>query len=79
MATKETKTETKETVKVLIPFVEGEDPEETVGINGVMTKIQKGKMVEVPVAVAQVLQWRDEQVMAFGEMKSELQNQQLSD
>lgn len=42
-------------VRIMIPYIEGEDPEETVGINGVFYKIIKGEEVEVPRAVASVL------------------------
>ena len=42
-------------VMVMIPFVEGQDPEETVIINGEITKIKKGEQVFVTRQVASVL------------------------
>ena len=42
-------------VSIMIPLVPGEDPEETVIINGYVTKIKKGEQVEVKPNVAEVL------------------------
>jgi len=44
-----------ETTLINIPYIEGEAPDLTVGINGKLYKIQKGKPVEVPIAVAKVI------------------------
>jgi hypothetical protein len=45
-----------EKVMVMIPFIPGQDPEETVIINGFITKIKKGEPVEVSRPVASVLE-----------------------
>lgn len=45
-----------EKVMVMIPFIPGQDPEETVIINGYITKIKKGEPVEVSRPVASVLE-----------------------
>lgn len=44
-----------ERVMIMIPLVEGQDSEVTVGVNGVFTKIKKGVPVKVSKAVAGVL------------------------
>ena len=67
-----------ETVRMTIPYVEGEDTEETVGINGKMYKIQKGKTVDIPLPVAKVLDCSSEQTMAFQEYKESIKNQDLN-
>lgn len=51
-------------VTIMIPYVEGEDREVTVGINGVYTKIRKGVTVRVTPAVAEVLANSNKQMMA---------------
>lgn len=45
-----------ERVMVMIPFIPGQDPEETVIINGHITKIKKGEQVWVSRPVASVLE-----------------------
>lgn len=42
-------------VSIMIPLVPGEDPVETVIINGYITQIKKGEQVEVKPNVAEVL------------------------
>ena len=64
-----------ERVLVFIPYIDGEDPEVTVGINGYFTKIQKGKQVRVTKAVAEVLQNSSEQVMIARENSKKLERQ----
>ena len=64
-----------ERVLVFVPYVEGEDPEVTVGINGVFTKIQKGKQVRVTKAVAEVLENSNKQVMLARENREKLKRQ----
>ena len=52
----EVKAEPKEElVTVMIPLVPGEDPVETVIINGYITQIKKGEQVQVKPNVAEVL------------------------
>ena len=40
---------------IMIPYIEGQGEEQTVGVNGVFYKIRKGRYVEVPRAVAEVI------------------------
>lgn len=50
------KTEKKDDkVKIMIPYIEGQGKEQTVGVNGTFYKIRKGVYVEVPKAVAEVI------------------------
>ena len=58
------KAEEEEKVMVMVPFVEGQDPEVTVIINGYVTKFRKGETVMVPRNVAEVLQNSNQQMMA---------------
>lgn len=52
-----------ERVMVMVPFVEGQDPEVTVIINGHITKFRKGETVMVPRNVAEVLENSQQQMM----------------
>lgn len=72
---KPTATPEEERVLVFIPYVDGEDPEVTVGINGYFTKIQKGKQVRVTKAVAEVLQNSSTQIMVARENSRKLEKQ----
>lgn len=45
----------KKTVTVYLPFIDGEEDEVTVGVNGIMYKVKRGEEVEVPKAVAVVI------------------------
>ena len=67
--------EEEERVSIMIPWIEGEDPEVTVGINGVFTKIQRGKQVKVIRSVAEVLQNSYEQSMMALEARKKLKEQ----
>jgi len=51
----EPKAEAEELVTVMIPLIPGEDPIETVIINGYITQIKKGEQVQVKPNVAEVL------------------------
>lgn len=42
-------------VEVFVPFIEGEDPEQTVVVNYNVTKFRKGEVVKVKKEVAKVL------------------------
>lgn len=70
MATKKTnETEVKavekeDLVSVLVPYIEGQDPEVTVIINGQVTKFKKGVTVKVKPNVAEVLENSNQQMMA---------------
>lgn len=52
----EVEPEEEERVMVMIPFIPGQDPEETVIINGHITKIRRGEQVWVTRPVASVLE-----------------------
>ena len=69
------KSEEQELVNVMIPYVEGQDPEVTVGINGVYTKIKKGRMVKVPRNVAEVLAQSDQMTMVALETQEKFKSQ----
>ena len=69
------KTEEQELVSVMIPYVEGQDPEVTVGINGVYTKIKKGRPVKVPRNVAEVLAQSDQMTMVALETQEKFKSQ----
>lgn len=51
----EPEAEEEKLVSVMIPLIPGEDPIETVIINGYITQIKKGEQVEVKPNVAEVL------------------------
>lgn len=63
-----------EKVKVLIPYVPGEDPEQVVGLNGKLYKIRKGETVEVPVGVAKILENSGKQNMLARKFKEANKN-----
>ncbi len=73
MATK--KSDKEEKVMVMIPYIEGQDPEVTVIINGHITKIKKGKQVAVSRPVASVLENSNEQMMVAWENQQALKYQ----
>ena len=52
-----------ERVKVMVPKVDGEDPEMTVIVNYKVTKFKKGVIVDVPLSVAEVLEQSSQQMM----------------
>lgn len=62
-------------VSIMIPYVEGEDPEVTVWVNDHCTKIRKGHMVEVTPEVAEVLQNSNKQMMVAQENRRKLKTQ----
>lgn len=73
MATK--KSENEERVQVMIPYIEGQDPEVTVIINGEITKIKKGVQVAVTRQVASVLENSNQQMMTAWQNQQALKNQ----
>lgn len=75
MATKTTDQKPEDRVRIMIPYIEGQDPEETVGINGVFYKIIKGEEVEVPRAVAKVLSNSNKQMKAAEENRRKFKQQ----
>lgn len=62
-------------VQIMIPYIEGEAPEEVVIINGKAYQIQKGRTVNVPENVAKVLENANLQVMAAAENREKFKNQ----
>lgn len=50
-------------IAIMLPYIEGEDREVTVGVNGVYTKIRKGAVVRVSPEVAEVLENSNQQMM----------------
>ena len=89
MATKKTESEVAETkakakvetaeeeerVTVMIPFIEGEDPEVTVWVNDHITQIKKGRQVKVTKAVATVLENSNLSMMTAYDNQQKLKNQ----
>lgn len=55
--------EEEERVMVMVPYIEGQDPEVTVIINGEVTKFRKGEMVYVKRNVAEVIANSNQQMM----------------
>lgn len=64
-----------ERVMIMIPYIEGQDPEVVVGVNGVFTKIQKGVQVSVTKAVAGVLRNSYHQAMIQQENRKKFERQ----
>lgn len=84
MATKKTEPEVAETkaekaeeerVTVMIPYIEGEDPEVTVWVNDHITQIKKGRQVKVTKAVASVLENSNLSMMTAYDNQQKLKNQ----
>lgn len=69
------KSEKEERVQVMIPYIEGQDPEVTVIINGEITKIKKGVQVAVTRQVASVLENSNQQMMTAWQNQQALKNQ----
>lgn len=65
-------------VMIMVPYVEGQGTELTVGVNGVFTKIKKGVMVEVPRPVAEVIMNSQQQAMV-AEANQERMKMQVQD
>lgn len=75
MAEKKVDPKTDDYVTIMIPFVEGEAPDLTVGVNGKFTKIKKGYTVRVPRNVAEVIANSNQQMMAALENQRKFENQ----
>lgn len=82
MATKKTEEEIKsvetnddERVTIMIPYVEGDDPEVTVWVNDEVTKIRKGYQVRVKKNVAEVLENSNQMAMVAMENRRKLKSQ----
>ena len=66
-----------ERVMVMVPYVEGQDPEVTVIINGEITKFRKGVTVKVKRNVAEVLQNSNQQTMLALQNQEKFKNQSM--
>ena len=64
-----------ERVKVMVPYIEGEDKEVTVWINDKITKFRKGVTVEVPVSVAKVIERSNKNLMYAEENRKKFEKQ----
>jgi len=73
--TKEAPKKEEEKVLIMIPYIEGDDPEVTVGINGKFTKIQKGTQVYVSKDVAEVIMNSNKQAMLAREQAKKFESQ----
>ena len=62
-------------VTVMIPWIEGQDPEETVIINGHTTKIRKGEEVEVSPDVAEILSNSNKQALIAAKNRQQMKQQ----
>ena len=71
----EAKPEEEERVRILVPYIEGEDPEVTVWVNDEITKFKKGYQVEVKRNVAEVLENANQLNMVAMENRKKLKNQ----
>ena len=69
------KAEEEERVTVMIPYIEGEDPEVTVWVNDHITQIKKGRQVKVTKAVATVLENSNLSMMTAYDNQQKLKNQ----
>lgn len=66
-------------VQIMIPYVEGQDQSQYVGINGVNYQIKKGCTVWVPKAVASALADSNQQMMQALETQKAFRNQKIAD
>lgn len=80
MATEKEKIpEKEELVMIMIPYVEGQDPVQYVGVNGVSYQIKKGVTVQVPKKVAEVISNSNLQMMEALETQKKYRNQKIAD
>lgn len=71
---KEVKAE-EDKVTIMVPYIEGEDPDLTVGINGVFTKIKRGVLVEVSRPIAEVIENANQQMIVSRANRAKFKNQ----
>lgn len=64
-------------VPFFAPFVEGEDDEITVGVNGVMYQIQRGVQVEIPESVYNVIMNSERQKAEAARNKRRFKNVEI--
>ena len=70
-ANKTTEQTTEKTVKIKIPLTRVEKDDVYVAVNGKPYQIQRGKEVEVPASVAEVLQHREEMLAVSMEFEAQ--------
>lgn len=73
-----TKTDKSDKVEIMIPYIEGQGKEQTVGVNGKFYKIKKGTLVEVPREVAEVIANSQQQAIV-AEANQEKMKMQVQD
>lgn len=71
----EAETTGEKTVKVFVPFVEGEDPEVTIWCNDENLKFKKGYTVDIPERFAEILENANQQAIVARENKKQFKNQ----
>lgn len=64
-----------EMVEILIPQIPGEAKEMTFGINGVFTKVRKGRLVKVPRPIAKLWENSQRQTQTAEETQERLKEQ----
>lgn len=69
------KPEKEKMVKVLVPYIEGEDPEVTLWVNDENLKFKKGYSVEIPERFAEVLENANQMAVVARENKKQFKNQ----
>ena len=67
--------EKEEEVWIMVPYIEGQDPEVTVIINGHVTKFRKGEQVKVKKNVAEVISNSNQQMMTALRNQEKFKNQ----
>ena len=70
-ANETTKKTTEKTVKIKLPLTRTEKDDVYVAVNGKPYQIQRGKEVEVPASVAEVLQHREEMLVVSMEFEAQ--------
>lgn len=72
---KAAETEKDDRVAIMVPYIEGQDPEVTVIVNYKVTKFRKGVTVKVKPDVAEVLANSNQQMMAAYENQKKFEKQ----
>ena len=62
-------------VAVMVPYIEGQDPEVTVIVNYEVTKFKKGRVVRVKPEVAEALSNSNQQMMSVVENQKKFEKQ----
>lgn len=85
MATKKNESENKAVAKqeddgrvaIMVPYIEGQDPEMTVIVNYEVTKFKKGRIVKVKPEVAEAVANSNQQMMSAVENQKKFEKQVL--